>query len=141
MRLVVINHVGGFDHPRGARLLFAGIQVAVEPRIIAAGNFQAQSVSGEKDIAGGPQIQGDVIRLSGVRQLRLFLRIAIPQPQDSFRQVLREPIRPNIHQLSRKVCVDGGTAHIQKETGPVTSASFAKKSKLSFGSSERLQRD
>ena len=40
MRLVVINHVRGFDHARGTGLLFAGIQVAVEARKIAAGNFQ-----------------------------------------------------------------------------------------------------
>ncbi|HEX8837946.1 MAG TPA: hypothetical protein VF748_13470 [Candidatus Acidoferrum sp.] len=32
MRLVAVSHVGGFDHPLGAGLLFASVQAVVEVR-------------------------------------------------------------------------------------------------------------
>src|SRR5260370_28158166 len=73
MRLIVINHVRRFDHSRRARLLFAGVQVAVEPRKIAAGNFQPHLVPGKKHIARRPQIHSDVVSLSPIRQLWFLL--------------------------------------------------------------------
>ena len=54
MRLVVINHVGGFDHARGAGLFFARIHVSVEAREIAAGDFQPQLMPRQEHIAGSP---------------------------------------------------------------------------------------
>src|SRR6266849_6083212 len=60
MRLVMINDIRRFDHARGAGLLFAGVQVAVEAREIAAGNFEPQLVAREENIARGPQVHGDV---------------------------------------------------------------------------------
>ena len=41
MRLVMKNDIRRLDHARGAGLLFAGVQVAVEARKIATGDFQS----------------------------------------------------------------------------------------------------
>src|SRR6266481_5237341 len=112
MRLVMINDIRRFDHARGAGLLFAGVQVAIEAREIAAGNFQPQLVAGEENIARGPQVHGDVIRLARIRQLRFFLRIAVAQPQNSARQILRKSIRPNVHEHPREVRVYRRAAYV-----------------------------
>src|SRR5438552_17328474 len=73
MRLIVINHIRRFDHPPRARLRFAGVQVAVEPRTIAAGNFQPELVPGEKHIARRPQIHPKGIPLSPIPPIPFLL--------------------------------------------------------------------
>src|SRR6476660_7680220 len=114
-RLVMKNDIRRLDHARGAGLLFAGVQVAVEAREIAAGYFQPQFVARKENIARGPQVHGDVIGLSRICQLRFFLRIPVTQPQDSARQILRESIRPNVYEHPREIRVHRRTAYVQIE--------------------------
>ena len=81
----MVDDVGGFHHARGAGLFLSGIEVAIETREIAAGDFEPEFVSREENVASGPKIDGDVINLAGIRELWFFLRIAIAQAQDAFR--------------------------------------------------------
>src|SRR5438552_10658947 len=126
MRLVVINHVRGFDHSRRAGLLFSRVQVAVEAREVAAGNLQPQFVPCEKHIARRPQIHRNVIRLTRVRQFRLLLRIPVTQPRIPLVRFCAKPFG----QTSTSIPVKSvSTAELltnkSSETGPVTSVSFA----------------
>ncbi len=63
--------------------LLRRVQIAVESREVAARNLQTQGVALEKDIAGGPQIDGELVHLTGLQQVGLFSRIAIAGADDS----------------------------------------------------------
>src|SRR5258707_6379326 len=107
---VVIDGVGGGQHFCGGCLVFAGVEVAVEARKIAAGNFHAQAVAGEKDVAGGPEVYCDVVYFARLSQLRPLDRIAIAQAENAFGQVLRESVGPEIHKLRGEIGVFRGSA-------------------------------
>lgn len=73
MLRIVINTVGGCNKPAGEFDLFAGIEVPIKTREIAAGNFEAQQVSMKKNIAGGPKIERNLVGLPGIHQRGMFL--------------------------------------------------------------------
>lgn len=54
MLTVVQDRVSGRDKVAAGRLIPTGVQIAIEAREIAAGNFQAQDVALLEDIAGSP---------------------------------------------------------------------------------------
>ena len=110
MLLVVIDGVGGRQHFRGGCLVFTGVEVAVEAREIAAGNFQAQAVAGEKDVASGPEVHRNVIDFARLGQFRPLNGIAITQAENALGQVLRESVGPEIHELRGEVGVFRGSA-------------------------------
>ena len=85
----------------------SGVQVAVEARKVAAGNLQAQRVSFFEDIAGRPDVNVEFVYLPGRKQRRRLLRIAIAGAQNSFGQILREAVGPDVNQLGGKIRVYG----------------------------------
>ena len=60
MLCVVQNRVGGGDKVSRKFDVFAGIEIAIETREIAAGNLQAQRMAAQKDVAGRPEIDGNL---------------------------------------------------------------------------------
>jgi hypothetical protein len=56
MLSVVQNYIGSRDKIAREFDLFAGIEIAVEAGKVAAGNFQAQDVTLQKDVARRPEI-------------------------------------------------------------------------------------
>ena len=110
---VVINRIGRRDEPLCGRRLFPGIQVAIEAREIAAGDFQAQHVAFVEDIAGGPEVEIEFVDLAWVQELGFLGGIAVARADNSFSQVLREAIGPDIDQFGGEVGVDRGGFRIE----------------------------
>jgi hypothetical protein len=57
----------------GGHVLFAfggdhatGVAVAVVPREVAAGHFEADPVARQEDVGGGGEVDGDLVDLAGV---------------------------------------------------------------------------
>lgn len=90
---------------RGSGGFRASVEVSRKAREIAAGDFQAQPVALQEDIARGPQIYRKAICLSGIDELRLLLRIPVSSPDNSLRQVSRKSIRSHIDELRREIRV------------------------------------
>ena len=111
----MVDEVGGSNHVRSTALILARIQVSIKSREVAAGNLEPQFVSGQENIAGCPKIDADVIDLARIPEFRFLRGIAVAHAKNAFRQILGKSVRPDVHQLPRKVCVDGGTTDIQVE--------------------------
>lgn len=105
MLSIVINRIGRRDEMLCSRGLFPGIQVAIKAWEIAAGDFQAKHVSLLKDIAGCPEIEIEFVNLAWVEQGRFLVGVAVTRADDSFGQVLRETVGPDVYQLSGEVRV------------------------------------
>src|SRR5581483_4869986 len=109
LRIMVDRVGGGHELPAGvAGLEIASgsrVRVAVEPREITAGNLQPHDVPFLENVAGGPEVDREFVDLARVHQRRCFPRIAIACPQNSFGQILREAVRPDIHQLAGEIRV------------------------------------
>ena len=80
---VVIDGVGGFDPTQSAFWILASVEVPIEAREVAAGNLQAQAMSGKKDIAGGPHVDSELIDISRLHEFGFLLGVAVARPQDS----------------------------------------------------------
>jgi len=92
MLSVMIDNVGR-RYKLFARLrLLCRVQIAVKTREVAARNLQSQSVSLEKNVARGPQVNGEFVYVLGLQEVRLLLRIAIAGANDSFGQILGKAI-------------------------------------------------
>ena len=87
MLLVVKDGVGGFHHRCIRARVLAGVEVAVEPREVAAADFYADLVPFEEDIAGGPEIDLVLINLAGDDGTGRAHRFAIAGAQNAFSQV------------------------------------------------------
>ena len=48
--------VGGLHDSGVAGCALAGVQIAIEAREVAAGDFQANAMAFQEDVAGGPEI-------------------------------------------------------------------------------------
>src|SRR6267378_7278501 len=105
---VVENCVAGGD--KGAREsdLFPRVEIAIEAREIAAGNFQAQRVAAQKDVARGPKIEGYFVDLSRVHQNGMLGGSAVAHAKDTFGEILREPIGGDVDELRREVSIHRG---------------------------------
>src|SRR5579863_2506525 len=108
MLAIVIDGVRRLDPMRRIRRRLAGVQVAVEAREIAARDFEAQLVSGKEDVARRPEVDGQLVDLSGIHELRPLLRVPVARAQDALGQVLGEAVRPDVNQLGGEVGVDRG---------------------------------
>ena len=112
---IVINHIRSGPEwllrvyvLAGLQIAIApGVQVTVETRKVAAGNFQAQRVSFFEDIAGRPDVNVEFVYLAGRDQRRRFLRVTIADAHNSFGQILRETVGPDVDQLGGEVGVYG----------------------------------
>ncbi len=104
---VVKNGIGGRHKVLGEGRIFPCVQISVEPGEIAAGNLQPQRVALQKHVARGPQVNGELVDLPRIHQVRFLRRIAIAGADNSLRQILRESIRAHIHQFGGEVGVYG----------------------------------
>lgn len=68
MLRVVEDRIVCRRHRAGEFDFFSRIKIAIETRKIAAGDFQAQRVAFKKHVAGGPEIDGDLVDLPGIHQ-------------------------------------------------------------------------
>src|SRR5579864_2642184 len=106
MLRVVINRVGGCDRLSGRRWILAGVQVSVETREVAAADLESKAVALAKQVAGGPQVDGEFVGLTGIQEGRFLLGLAVTRSYNAFRQILCESVRPHIHQFRREVGVN-----------------------------------
>ena len=113
MRAVVIDRVcSGHKLCVGIRIVHlqilagAGIEIPIKTWEVAAGNLQTKHVAFLEDVARGPNINREFVNLPRIYQRGCFLRIPIAGAENSFSQVLREAIGPDVNQLSREVGID-----------------------------------
>ncbi len=66
MRTAVQNRVCGLHEVRIVGAAFAGVQVAIEAREVAAGDFEPDPMALQKDVAGGPEVDLVLVDLAGV---------------------------------------------------------------------------
>ena len=85
---------------------FAGIEIAIEAREIAAGNLQAQGVAAEKHVGGGPEIEGNFIDLARIHQGGVFRGTTIAHAQNALGKILGEAVGRNVDELCREVGID-----------------------------------
>src|SRR5450755_1799793 len=104
---IVINGVGGRPVVVGGRLDLPCVQVTVKPGEIAAGNLQTQNVPFQENVAGGPEIDGQLVDLAGIQQGGLFLRLAVAGADDALGQVLGEAVGADIDQFGGEIGVNG----------------------------------
>src|SRR4051794_9259155 len=102
MLCIMQNCVGSGDKRAREFNFFAGIEIAIKARKVAAGNFQAQSVATQKDVAGGPEIKRDFINLPWVHQSGVLRRVTVAHAKNTFRQVLGKSVGRNVDELSGK---------------------------------------
>ncbi len=95
---------------------FAGVEVAVEAREVAAGYFEANDVAFEEDVAGGPEIDFVFVDFAGLEEFcRAGGGFAIAGAQDSFGEVLHVAIGPDVDEFCGEVGVDGGGGGVEIE--------------------------
>src|SRR5580658_8618268 len=70
--------------------------------------LQSQDMPLEENVAGRPQINGELVNLSRVHHRGLFWGVAIARPDNSFRQVLCKTIGRNIYQLGGEIRIHCG---------------------------------
>jgi hypothetical protein len=105
MLRVVENRVRRRHEPLPGAVVFARIQVAIEPWEIAARHLEPQRVTLLEHVARGPDVDRELVDLARCHQFRRFLRVAISRSQNAIRQVLCEPIRPDVYELCREIRV------------------------------------
>jgi hypothetical protein len=66
------NRVRGGNNPVLGSDFFAGVEVAIKPGEIAAGDFQTKSMPAKEHIAGGPEIECDLLGLARINQRCMF---------------------------------------------------------------------
>ena len=59
----------------------------------------------QENVAGGPEIQDQVVDLSGLCGFGALHRVPEAQPKNTLGQVLRETIRPDIQKLRGEICI------------------------------------
>ncbi len=61
-----------------------------------------------EDVAGGPEIDGQFVDLAGSDERRMLLRFAVAGAQNSFGEVLREAVGPDIDEFRGEIGVGCG---------------------------------
>ena len=113
MLRIVQNCVGGADKPAPRFDFLTGVRISIKSREIAAGNFQPERVPTQKDIAGSPEVECDLVYLTQIHQGRVFAGISVPHAEDAFRDIHRETIRCNIDKFAGEVGIDHRRLHEQ----------------------------
>ena len=116
MLRVVIDGVG-----RGYRLMARDvvcprIEVPIKARKVAAADLKSDPVSFAEDVAGCPDVDGKLVRLTGIQQSGLLLRVAVAGAEDAFRQILREAIGADVYQFGGEIGIDRGRASEEFDT-------------------------
>ena len=108
MRAIVKYGVGGNGHFGGVRGGLASVQIAVETREIAARNFQAKTMAGAEQVAGGQQIDGERIDLAGNERRGRFLGATITGAKNAFGDVYGRTIGKDIDKFGGEISIHGG---------------------------------
>ena len=106
MRGVVPDGLPGDLHRGAGVRILAGIQVPIPEREIAAGDFQADGMAFQKDVAGNLKIKRVLQHCAGLDQLWVrAIPVAVPRPDDAFRDVDGAAIGINVHEPPDKIRV------------------------------------
>jgi len=105
---VVEYGVCGADEFFAGGLVGAGVQVAVEAREIAAGDFEPDDVALLEGVGGGPEVDGNFVDLIGIDEVGLFIGIAVTHAQDAIGEVFGEAVGGDVDEFGGEVGVDGG---------------------------------
>lgn len=66
------NRVRGGNIPARESDFFAGVEIAIKSWEIAAGDFQTKRMPAKEHIAGGPEIECDLVCLAWINQRCMF---------------------------------------------------------------------
>ena len=95
-------------HFHSRHRIFARIQIAVEPREVAAGYVQPDAMPRQKCIARRPQIDIVFVDFAGLKQgCRRFLASAVTRADNPVLDILGIPVGVHIDKLGRPVRVFG----------------------------------
>jgi len=98
--------VSRLDGVRIGGCVFAGVEVAIEAREVAAAYFQADAVPFEKHIAGVPHVDFELVDLARSHEFgRAFGRFAKFGAENAFGHIARETVRAYIDELGGEVSV------------------------------------
>ena len=61
-----------------------------------------------EDVAGGPEVDGQFVDLAGCDERRMLLRFAVAGAQDTFGEVLREAVGPDVDEFRGEIGVGCG---------------------------------
>jgi len=87
----------------------AGIQIAIEAREVAAGDFEPDPVPALEQIAGRDQIDRELIRPAGFHQTAATRCVAIARPDNTFAEIGRIAVGSNVEQPRSEIGVGRGT--------------------------------
>ena len=106
MRGVVPDGLPGDLHRGAGMRMLAGIQIPIPEREIAAGDFQADGVAFQKDIARDLEIKRVLQHCVWLDQFRVRpISAPVPRSDDAFRDVDRAAIGINVHEPPDKIRV------------------------------------
>ena len=83
---VVINLLVRSHHARGMEGPLTGIQIAIKPREVAAGNVEPNPMAPLEKITCRPQEDRVVVHVARLDQLAIFRATAIPRTHNAVRQ-------------------------------------------------------
>src|SRR5690349_10626589 len=82
------------------------VQVAIEPREVAARDLDPNAMTGFKVIAGGHRLQGHFVDFPRFHpDVWFVVTVAITHTLDRFVEIVRAPVRINVNQLDGEVRV------------------------------------
>lgn len=105
MLRVMVNGVGGSNGFPTSSIVFSRIQISIETREIAAADLKPHLVTLAKNVACGPQVDGELVHLAGIHQSGLLLGIPVACAKNPLRQILCKSVGPNVHQFGDEVSV------------------------------------
>src|SRR5260221_14522557 len=103
MRARMLNGLPSHSHFCTHTEFLAGVRIAIELRKMAAGDVHANAVSGQKDITGPDQIDGELVSLAGFEQFWPGRALAITRPDNAFAHVDGASIGKNVDQFLDEV--------------------------------------
>ena len=84
----------------------AGIHISIEAREVAAGNLNANTMAGFKEIARSHRLKAELVDLAGLHpRERLVIAIAITKTLNCFVQIVGVAVGIDVDQLHREVGV------------------------------------
>src|SRR5207249_1290647 len=99
----MLNGLPGHSHFRTLAKLFAQVRIAIELRKMAAGDVHANAVSGQKNIAGPDQVDGERVSRAGLERLWPGRALAISCPDNAFTHVDGASVGKHVDQLRDEV--------------------------------------
>src|SRR5215475_3583510 len=110
---VVIDRLIRLYHLCRAESRLARVEVAIEAREVAAGDVDANFVSGLEEVARRPQINRVFVDLAWLDRLRALGRIAVARPNDAVGQKARITRRIDVHNQRGEIGVWRGSRSVK----------------------------